>query len=827
MLKTKDSILYIEDDQVDQLSFKRFFSDKPFPYSIEIKSSIAECNDLDYLNKFSAIICDYNLKDGNAFDIFSPEIIPPIIIVTSAGNERIAVEAIKMGFENFIVKDVDSNYLMILPTILQKAIENKQYTRTLEVINSRNQSLIKNSRDTFIIINEQNRISYVSDNISQYGYITEDLLKTDIHLIIQTETNEVIEFCHKSAKADKKIPIRLLLSSKKFIPAELIVKCKEESFGINGTLLIIREKAAISNTDYEFNLTKLEQVIGLTPQPIVVTNADLKIIDANKSACTLLGVAVKTDLLAKNIIQFVSGEFILNELNQNKNVGPQFENVLLSGIRMDGKKFPAEISINKIRNSSTQEFHYIFILRDLTERKRLEERWSLFNKFSEASGQGLGMSEFSGNIIYSNPALIKLLNTNSLEDTIGLSIFDFFDTGFSAKFNTEILKTIISENNWQGEATIINPNKVPVVLSFFTIPGEKGEPQYLAYVITDISNIKKIELALNASESRFKNIYNSVNDAIFITNLKGDIIEYNNIFESYKKSVKSEKNIVNVYQLVPEYHHERVRQKFHELTHNESAIYEADSHLGNHISTFEISSKLVRIDDKILILNIARDISVRKEIQRNLVNSILQSEEKDRKQFANDLHDGIGPLLSSAKFYLKTIQDDINDKNHLEAIENANRYIDNAIQQVKEISNQISPHILVNFGLSAALKFLCNRIQRSVKSQIFLKSNLLDRIDNEMEVSIFRIVEELLKNTVKHAKAQNIHIFLNHKNNNVSLYYKDDGIGFDLSQAQIDHTGHGIDNIYRRVRLLKAKVDLKSILGKGMEFKLDVDTKQG
>lgn len=138
-----DRILYIEDDKVDQMAFKRFASKEKIQFQYLITDSVNNAKAILETEKFDVIVTDFNLGDGTAFDIFEGEMNTPVILVTGAGDEQIAVEALKKGFYDYITKDRDGNYLKVLPVTISKATQRKQAEDELIMYRERLEDLVE------------------------------------------------------------------------------------------------------------------------------------------------------------------------------------------------------------------------------------------------------------------------------------------------------------------------------------------------------------------------------------------------------------------------------------------------------------------------------------------------------------------------------------------------------------------------------------------------------------------------------------------------------------------------------------------------------------
>lgn len=208
----------------------------------------------------------------------------------------------------------------------------------------------------------------------------------------------------------------------------------------------------------------------------------------------------------------------------------------------------------------------------------------------------------------------------------------------------------------------------------------------------------------------------------------------------------------------------------------------------------------------------------RRLTEKMFLNTIIQTEEKERKRFAKDLHDGMGPLLSSVKMSVSSLAHMNHDDATREIVENTEIVINEAIKSLKEISDNLSPHVLNNFGLVRALNNFANKINITKTIRIKIESDLKDeRFDNNVEVVLYRVICELINNTIKHAHAKKIDISLIKENDYLSITYKDDGKGFDVSKIidQPSSSGMGFSNIYSRINSLKGEINIASEQKKG------------
>ena len=227
--------------------------------------------------------------------------------------------------------------------------------------------------------------------------------------------------------------------------------------------------------------------------------------------------------------------------------------------------------------------------------------------------------------------------------------------------------------------------------------------------------------------------------------------------------------------------------------------------------------KLVNYIDR---LNYQRNL-----LSKQLLSTVLRTEERSRSQFAKELHDGMGPLLSSAKMSLSAISTENMSDNQREILQSTRFVIDEAIRSVREISNNMSPQVLMDFGLSQGVRNFISRIKSlHTIEEISFETNIYEeRFDNDIEVVLYRVVCELINNSLKHSNCTKIEVVLIQENTYLKLRYSDNGCGFD-TQATASK-GMGLSNIASRIESLNGTLNITSSEGKGMQAKVRINTK--
>ena len=218
---------------------------------------------------------------------------------------------------------------------------------------------------------------------------------------------------------------------------------------------------------------------------------------------------------------------------------------------------------------------------------------------------------------------------------------------------------------------------------------------------------------------------------------------------------------------------------------------------------------------------IASTENQRRISERRILNTVLRTEEKERLRFSKDLHDGLGPLLSSAKMSVSALAADKTDERSREILRNASYVIDEAIRSLREISVNLSPHILKDFGLARAVSNFIGRLPHS-GMRIHFSTNLhAERFDADIEVILYRVICELINNSIKHSGAAEASVSLIRIDSLIRLDYRDNGCGFETGGVE-QQEGMGIANIRSRISSLKGDFTLSSSPGRGMKALVEV-----
>jgi PAS domain S-box-containing protein len=333
------------------------------------------------------------------------------------------------------------------------------------------------------------------------------------------------------------------------------------------------------------------------------------------------------------------------------------------------------------------------------------------------------------------------------------------------------------------------------------------------------------EKAIN-NEKNFRNIFEKNLDAILIMDEKKTIVDFNEAFLRMSGMKENDLLSMKYDKFISKDHAQLIEQSFPSI-YDLPGKFEFDVDmpiLGKKV--FDCSTSIINYNGDQALLLMIRDFTEKNQLEKKNYLAIIEAEEKERLRFSKELHDGLGPLLSTLKIYLEVFFVNPADVEIRDRIEST---LSESIKSVKEISNNISPYILENMGLIKAVNSFLEKIKYGKKIDIEFNSNLDFRIKPEIEISIYRFVTELINNTIKHANATKINISIEEDQQKLWIKYSDNGVGFDIEEVLLSSKGIGLFNLKSRIEKLGGKIDLASSPGNGFSvnavIKIDQNVK--
>ena len=209
-------------------------------------------------------------------------------------------------------------------------------------------------------------------------------------------------------------------------------------------------------------------------------------------------------------------------------------------------------------------------------------------------------------------------------------------------------------------------------------------------------------------------------------------------------------------------------------------------------------------------------VTLLKEQELTQIDAMLEGQEKERKRIAEDLHDDLGALMATINLHLENV----GSKNSPDALEKTKALLGEAYNKIRNISHVKNAGVIANQGLLVAVNNMASKISSASNIDIeVIAHGLENRLENPLELLLFRTIQELMTNIIKHANATKATVQLTQFEKSLNIIVEDNGKGFELTKMQ--ETGIGLQNIKKRIEHAQGTVSIDSTLGYGTTVVID------
>lgn len=510
--------------------------------------------------------------------------------------------------------------------------------------------------------------------------------------------------------------------------------------------------------------------------------------------------------------------------------------------RMDWKKVPITTKEGKrkyVNNKAIplyQQNLMISTVVDVTEQHEYEEKLKRRQERllrSQEIGQ-IGDWEFdpdTGNIHWS-PMMYEIYDRDpDLGPPTFKQIKNIYSGGTNKKHNSVVKQAIEEGTSYDVDLQIDTEKGNHKYIRAIGIPvtSNSGKVTMLRGVVQDITERKKIEIMLRENRRRIETITNNVPGVVFRYKLNPDGTDELNFVSNGAKKIwglnpeEAHKNNELIWERIHDSDFQDVQKAIQisseKLTpwNSEWRYEKPDGSIHWHRGT-GIPNR--QSDGSIIWDSIVTDITEQKELQKKIIQSVIEGEDRERKRIALELHDGLGQYLVAANMNFQSIKSAVNKQlpeKREKQFKTGLSHLQKALSETRSIAYNLMPKAITDYGLVVALKNLIQDLQDSTEIEFTFNYNCKNmQLNDRAEVNIYRILQEIISNAVRHSECSQIFITLKKTNDILQLTVEDNGIGIKLD-SEHEEQGLGLRSIKTRVKSLNGTLKIQSEPEEGMK----------
>lgn len=480
-----------------------------------------------------------------------------------------------------------------------------------------------------------------------------------------------------------------------------------------------------------------------------------------------------------------------------------------------GETLDVQFKLNVLPGREEDLSLVLISLIDITESKKMESELSMirmrYRSIVDEQKEMICRINPLGHVTFGNRAFKKFFSQQDFEKD-RVNFFKLFPTKEKERYQKEISELSAANSTCLCELRNYTSEQEFVWQSWSTTAFYSSNGSLIGYqaVGMDVTERRNTEDALSASEARWKSVFQQIDDLVMTVNSTGLILSVNK-YKYFPKGTKwAGKHLEDV--LIPQ-NATRATALLNEAFEQKKPIngeLKLDNPNGGRHLVFSCTLSPVFSGNRMItVVVMARNITKKKEIEKQTKEALIEGQESERTRVSQELHDGLGQLFTVIKFNLQHLKSGLNKENEYEIGARLNALEENigtAIKEVKNISRNLMPDVLEQFGLGPALEDLVRTWKDFSDVNISLELIDMDkRFGREVEKAMFRICQELINNAYRHAEPQNVFVQVINHGKSIVLMVEDDGIGYDKNTLK---KGFGLKNINSRTELLDGYIDI-------------------
>jgi PAS domain S-box-containing protein len=639
-----------------------------------------------------------------------------------------------------------------------------------------------------------------------------------------------------------------MLSKGRVVGAISVASCQRPKFGPEekSILELVGKESGtlLSKLQTESDLRHSEKyyraLIDTSPDIIIVLGLDARLITVNQQFLKVGGYFYD-DVIGACTYDFVEGLdrlFLERKTSAFIRKGaPSGSNYLFR--KKDGGTVPLEVAANLLYDDAGRPAGILAIGRDIRERLRSEEQLHFLSSISENISDAITVTDLQFRITYMNKVAEKFFGYR-LDEVKGKTPGMFNAEPEAERIQEKVYRTVSSGRTYLGESLNRRKDGSTFVCEYQVMPLKDSRGRIYAYssLQRDVSERKRAQEEVRSSEETFRRTFEAIPDPAYIWTRRGNgrlvLDKYNRAAARITRGgikdylgVEAEKLFVHK----PEYT-KKIRTT---LSQGKAQFSEDVYQYRTTGETKWLQSDYVKTSEN-NVLVITKDISERKEAESKLLayqeqlramsSEMLLIEERERRRIASELHDQIGQNLALCKLKVAALEKGMADPAGRADLAAVRLMLERSIQDARSLIFDLSPPVLYELGLVAALEWLAERIQEQFRVQVVFQNRSADpRLDIDQQVILFQVVRELLVNVGKHSGARRSRVVLSRLKTFFRIQVSDDGVGFDAAKifSQKEASGgFGFFSMRERLNYLGGRLDVRSRPGHGSRIALTV-----
>lgn len=495
-------------------------------------------------------------------------------------------------------------------------------------------------------------------------------------------------------------------------------------------------------------------------------------------------------------------------------------------IKKSGEEFPVLLSIQPVRGPDGKIDRRIVSVQDITELKNIRDKLAMEQaRFETAAG-------VISDVIWDFDAVTgELWWSDGIETVFGydrdeiLNDHEFWKIHIHEEDRERVLYTMEQAEEgrvteWYGSYRFLDSDGSYRYIddSASIIRNENGEIVRIIGAMVDKTIEKETEKALQRAMVQYRLLFEQSPIPMWIYDLDSyHFLEVNDAAVKKYGYTKDEFYNMTLFDIRPQEDNLSFERNLLK-TKNFATSFEESRHLtkdGKEM-IIEISASNIIFKGEKQRLVVANDISRQRRAEETKLRALVEGEEKERRRIAKELHDGLGQYLSAVNMNFESLAEEIQtfNRDEKEQFNHGLVLLKQAMQETRTISQNLMPKAIEDYGLALAVESLIDDLEKNTKIEFHYYQNVKDLlIPYNIQINLYRIIQEAVNNAIRHSKCQKIHIQLVESENDIILSIEDNGVGF--LPDEVAENGLGLQSMETRASAVSGKFDISSRTGKG------------